>query len=179
MMLTLFTDASLCGQTCAAGYGAWAKRDDMKAGETFGGEIIERVTSSSEAELYAVAHALDLLHKKGLLHLPTKTVMVQSDSVRALQAILQCVPGASETRHRQSRLQGPLLPHRLKLNPIERGAIFIIQDALRHVRPLVRHVKGHQQGDGRNWVNRECDRIARQHMGNARAKRAAADEVRQ
>lgn len=171
MMLTLFTDASYCSQTNAAGYGAWFKRDDMPAGETFGGEIFSGVSNSSEAELYAIAYALDRLGRRGFVQHPVKRVMVQSDSSRALQIVLKLIPNSVESRHASSKL-APLTGGKdgIRATTIERGAAYIAQDVLKHVRTLVRHVKGHQEGGGRSWVNRQCDGIAYEYMQLARRR---------
>lgn len=171
MMLTLFTDASLCGHTKAAGWGAWFKRKDMQQGALLGGEIACAVTSSGDAEIHAIAQALDTLARRGWLHAPVEAVLLQSDSVRALQLILQCVPHTRESQHQQSKISSIATKQRLSASPIERGALFVIQDVLRRQSTIVRHVKGHQQGNGRSWVNRQCDAIAREHMQAARAKR--------
>lgn len=40
---------------------------------------------------------------------------------------------------------------------------------------ILRHVRGHKGGSGRNWVNNECDRIAKRYMRQAlKAKRGGA-----
>lgn len=170
MMLTLFTDASHCSRTGAAGWGAWFKRRDMPQGHMLGGEIACIVQTSSEAEIHAIAQALDTLARRGWLHSPVDAVLLQSDSVRALQLILQCLPGTKESQHQHSSISTIITRNRLAATPIERGALFVIQDVLQHPQAIVRHVKGHQQGEGRSWVNRQCDAIARKHMQTARAK---------
>ncbi len=171
MMLTLFTDASICGRTNAAGWGAWFKCHDMPRGEMLGGEIVADVHSSGQAEIHAIAQALDLLARRGYVRAPVRTVMVQSDSVRALQILLQCVPRTQESQHHKSALSTIKTRNRLSISPTERIALFVIQDVLRHMDTIVRHVKGHQFGPGRSWVNRQCDALAREHMHAARIKR--------
>lgn len=168
MILTIFADASFCDRTHAAGWGAWYKHGNMDAGVMFGGQVAETVTNASEAEIYAIAHALDTAARRGAMHLPVDAVMLQSDCLRALQLILKCVPNSQERRHKHSRLDPITGRERIEASVIERGALFIIQGVVERHKTFVRHVKGHQQGEGRSWVNRQCDETARLCMRDAR-----------
>ena len=175
MRLTVFADASHCPETFAAGWGAWAKGDGWPTGVTFGGEIKARVINSAEAEMAAMANALVRLHNRGVLaHLDL--VMLQSDCLRALQLLLQSVPRAESSDHRDGAQvrQVPLSP-----TPMEQRGIDVILDVLGGCRSiLLRHVKGHKAGEGRQWVNRTCDDIARQHMRAQRVKKGGTNPAK-
>lgn len=165
--LTLFCDASLDPAVGAAGWGAWAKRDAWRSGQTMGGVFKNLIYTSHEAELCAVANALSRLEADDAF-VGVSTVMIQSDSVRAMQMILSRVPGSRTSDHGDSC---PVRRTRAKPTALEKKAIKRILDfAVEHgVGLVVRHVKGHQKGDKRQWVNRQCDSIAKRHMREARA----------
>lgn len=160
-LITLFTDASYCHKTHAAGWGMWARSFVWKHPLFKGGQIQHNVSSSAEAELWAISHALCVLEDRKRI-LQEQRLMVQSDCMRAL-AILRDGLGATDTAH-SSGLSVDQNCH--FITPIEQEALWVIQN-VRDTYGLdlcVRHVKGHSDGDGRSWVNRTCDIIARKHM---------------
>ena len=167
-MMTVFVDASVCHSTQAAGWGAWAKRDEWRAGRVLGSHFARTIAHSGEAELAAVANALYRLHFDGEMQ-GVERVMVQSDSVRALSLMLTMLGKIKARNHIEG---SPILKMRHpKLTPLEIEAL----DKLREIQKMlgidliVKHVKGHTKGHGRPWVNRECDRVAKGHMRRRRA----------
>lgn len=166
MLITIFADASYCPETRACGWGAWAKADAWGSGVTYGGPIRSCPENAAEAEMMAMANAVAVLHSKGLLKDVT-AMMLQSDCLRVLQIILQALPDALIKNHDES---AEILRSRMSLSLIESIAVdFLRQCCPGGVRVFVRHVKGHRKGDGRNWVNRQCDAIARKYMMERRA----------
>lgn len=167
-VVTVFADASHCPRTKSAGWGAWAKGDGWERGQTFGGEIRSTVLNAAEAEMAAMANALARLHNRGQLQ-GLRRVMLQSDCLRVLQLILQAIPRAEPSNHKDG---APVEPQKLAMSPMERKGVEIIIDVLADCESiLLRHVRGHRPGEGRQWVNRVCDDIARKHMREQRTKR--------
>jgi ribonuclease HI len=167
-MITIFADASHCPRTNAAGWGAWAKATGWPQGSSFGGPIRSTVLNSGEAEIAALTNAVIRAHNRGwLTDIPG--VMLQSDSLRTLQLVLQATPNASPSDHKDG---AKIVAQKLLPSPFEEKALTIITEVLLTIPTvLLRHVKGHREGNGRNWVNRTCDDIAKKHMAVERAKR--------
>lgn len=165
-MITVFVDASHCPNTKAAGWGAWAKGHGWERGITCGGPLKMSPLNSSEAEMAAMAAALQVLADGDCLTFDT--VMLQSDSLRTLQLIRQTLPACRATNHAESVA---IPTGKLYASPIEKNALRIIHAILHEHTVYVRHVRGHQHGEGRNWVNRTCDDIAKRHMRQMRHMR--------
>ena len=166
-LLTLFCDASLCHKTGLAGWGAWAKHGGWDKGYLFGGGFKTPMASSNEAEICGIANALTHLANNDKLE-NIGQVMIQVDNLRALAVIKAYVPNTSERKHATG---APV--HGVKTLPTAQE-----MKAVKHLRELVkdhdlklivRHVRGHQPGQSRNWVNRQCDEIAKTFMLQAKA----------
>lgn len=172
MNLTVFTDASMCPKTGAAGWGAWAKRNDWREGWLFGGPMREPFATSNDAELCAVANALSALRKEGCLADVT-LAMVQSDSTAAL-AILARKGLARLAPHAHGATINVAAVRLHLASETQLAALDVIGRLLSEtsLRLLVRHVRGHRRFTSRGWVNEQCDRIAKKHM---RARREALD----
>jgi len=165
--MTLFVDASFCHATRAAGYGAWAKEASFVSGLMFGGRLPGHCNNACDAELNAIAAAMHRLSEQG--HLAgLNSLLVQSDSVRSLQLIAGSVPGTRIANHAKA---ATVTKKPLVSSPSERLAIVAIGNLAGGFRLLVRHVKGHKPGVSRQWVNRQCDAMARRHMKDERARR--------
>lgn len=157
--LTMFSDASVLPVVSLSGWGFWIKgdgRDSMYAG----GPLQTFDPSSTVAELEAMANGLACAKAAGYFRATDATIMLQCDSADALAILRYLRPALTESRHKDSHP----LPNRRK-KPMERQIV-----AARHVLavldecglvPVLRHVRGHKQGDGRNWVNRLCDGLAK------------------
>lgn len=166
--LTLFADASFDGASGCAGWGCW-----MKAGAgrsiQHGGQIADTVRSSTEAEMRALANGLAVAKKLGLIG-PRAVVMVQSDCLHALGWILAAHP-ASADRPAPGGLSTPK-PRKMTARGAESSGLrfFVSVAAELELTIVTRHVKGHQEGPNRQWVNRLCDEIAGRHMRERRLK---------
>lgn len=174
MMLTLFCDASYCHQTQAAGWGAWAKRDDWSRGQEFGGDLCAYVTNCGEAEMRAIACSIATLRSKGELS-GVSRLMIQSDSTRALALLLKRIDGVMVSDHADA---ATITPAKILATPNEITALGVVESAIGNIQITVRHVRGHQKGDGRSWVNRRCDHIAKKYMRAARRRSSAVVERR-
>lgn len=167
MMLTLFADASHCPKTGACGWGAWARRDGWDKGEFLGAQFKTPMKNIAEAELCALANALYHLDSKNLLDGVTG-IMLQSDNLRCLSIIASRVPNVVIRNHEEAA-KVPLLSPGAILSKIELKAVPTFETIrLRLSYMAVRHVKGHKAGEGRQWVNRQCDEIAGKHMQDMR-----------
>lgn len=166
-MITLFVDASHCPNSHAAGYGAWAIQDGWEKGKVFGGRISKEVVNSGEAEVCGIVEAVKYLRAHKLMG--DNTLMIQSDSHRALQLVILALPHTEIKQHKDSKDWGM---SNIRPTPAEQWAITQLTNDLGLMAFIyVRHIKGHSDGDGRNWVNRQCDRVAREQMYKERQKR--------
>lgn len=167
--LTIFTDAALCPRTGASGWGAWMKGDGPSVSS--GGQIAELLRSSTEAEIRAGANAFAFARSRGILK-PQTCVIWQSDSLHSLRWLVNSYPMARDRPAKDGGLSvgppGKVSPVALQSRGLEE--LVKICRAMRLV-VLVRHVRGHQEGPNRQWVNRHCDEIAGEHM---RARRLEA-----
>lgn len=166
-LLTLFVDSSLCLQTAAGGWGAWAIRNDWQNGRLFGGRFGQFTSprTSREAELCGIANALAALQKLGHLG-DVQTILIQCDCLQALEMIAGRLDRVTVSNHPDGHA---LRPGAMRPTDLETAALAAIEKAGKPL--LVRHVYGHRKGEDRQWVNRQCDTIAKGHMREARAMR--------
>ena len=170
--LTVFADASFHSETGAAGWGAWIKGNGMERGATQGGGIRVEVRGAIEAEVIALVNAMAFAAARD--HMTAgMTVLVQSDCLAALESLRLVLDardhpiagGHSVNRAKQlcKQLEGS-------------SALDFVQALVSRldVAVLVRHVRGHSKGPGRNWVNRHCDQLAKRGMADRRARILAA-----
>jgi ribonuclease HI len=169
--VTIFADASFCHKSRSGGWGAWMIRHGEPS-TTAGGELKGRVKSSFLAETMAIANALHFGVARTYVR-PGETVMIQSDCKAALDCILKTVPSSYSAPapggvdlDAVKRVRAELVP------PLDLIAKMAAEN---RIVLALRHVKGHQDGDGRAWVNREVDRIAKLHM---RRRRDTPTELR-
>lgn len=166
MNLTLFCDASFCPNTKVAGWGAWAKRMEWVEGALFGGAFKSVFDNNHEAELCAIANALFVLKEQGHLAGITQ-VMVQSDSLRSLGLIKSKLPAAKIRDH----VDGASIfkSDTKNMSEAESIGLSLIAKVWSGSFDLqLRHVRGHRHGPSRQWVNRQCDAIAKRHMRERR-----------
>lgn len=161
MRMTLFVDASFCPNSLAAGWGSWAKRDDWDKGRYRGSALRTRnpITSSNAAEIAGIGMSLWQHQQLGDLQGLTG-LMIQCDNVAALGFISTAIPRA--VRSGSQRLQ----PLEWGDDPLVAEVMEVIEASLVGVPAIgLRHVKAHTKNrDGRSWVNRRCDAIARKGM---------------
>lgn len=161
-MITVFTDASFYEKTGQAGWACWIKHAGLATGIFDGGTFKGvQITKAQEAELCAIAKGIS----RALKASDDGAIMVQSDCLVALERIRKAVPSVRISDHKNG---APILMlKRMKLSPVERVALTWIQKATEGRSLYLRHVYGHTSGAGRQWVNRECDRIAKQHAASS------------
>ncbi|MGK9084882.1 hypothetical protein KXR64_16975 [Brucella intermedia] len=167
-LITLFVDASHCPSTKVGGWGAWAKQAGWPNGKLFGGAFKGAIPNSAEAELCAIANAMQSLDCHGLLGDGVK-VLVQSDCLRALGLIASAVSSCEVNNHPD----GCPIQKSTATKPttLEAKALAVINALVPENQRLgLRHVRGHKAGKGRSWVNRQCDSIAKGYMKQARLK---------
>lgn len=156
---TLIVDASHDPKVLAGGYGAWIRTEGWERGETFGGAVIGAL-NSHECELQGIAHALEYVRK----NFQFETLVLQCDNQRALGLLLS-IPN---TRRARVTAGGSSFQSQSYPSPYEKKALKVCADS--RFTLWLRHVKGHSEGTGRNWVNEQCDRIAKQHMRRERTR---------
>ena len=157
--VTMFSDASVFADRRKSGWGFWIKGDDRDS-MSAGGPIEVFHPNSDRAELDAIANGLACADAAGYFRPSDRLIMIQSDNAGALM-VLQAATQAINRPHEESaelhRRKKPLDAHQ------QAAADRITAIIRRHgLTVLVRHVRGHKDGGGRNWVNRLCDRLAKQ-----------------
>lgn len=151
MRVTLMTDASHCSQNMVGGFGFWCASD---RGKLAGGKPLQgKIKDSYEAEMKAVANALNMSIRSGLIQSGDK-VLIQLDNL----GVVQCIT--------RKKLPRPDVSHVLDY-------IFdYAKDLLLELQ--CRHVKGHsKKTENRFTSNKHCDRIAKQQMRIAKKEVAA------
>ena len=158
---TIIADASFCHRTQTAGWGAWMIADGLRS-LTTGGAMKTTMQSSQHAELAAIANAFHVANARGYLR-DGETVLLQSDCQGALAAILYHVPGSHDHPAKDGIRVHPMRSAGTKRNRKVLQAVKGIVQA-RSLHLMVRHVKGHAEGEGRFYINRVCDDVAKSHM---------------
>jgi ribonuclease HI len=170
---TIFADASYDTRNKAAGWAAWIKADG-RASAMASGAFKALPSTSSDAELLAIANAMHQANRLGMID-DGAEILLQSDSVHALSIVLWALPGSTERRHENSaaivRCKNP------KLKPDAKKAVEVIRAivAARGLKVACRHVRGHTDGPGRQYVNRAVDAAARKAMRQAKKMAGAAE----
>lgn len=139
-LLTVFTDASFCPNTHAAGWAVWAKRSD-KPTLFHADRFAKPIASSLAAEAAAIGNACHLLMLQGYIG-GNHHVLIKTDCIAVIEQI-------GRFAQKPSKL-------------LDTFAVPIRQAAQR-VRCLeLRHVKAHRssKAGARFAVNGRCDRAA-------------------
>jgi len=155
MRVTIIADASHCTQSGAAGYGWWTACERGKRGG--GGEVKEKVDSSSAAEMIAIVNAVHI-SVKGELVQEGDHILLQTDCQGAIDAFMS-------TRNR--------------LTKDEKRAKSAFFDLKRKVgfTFTFKHVKGHtSRPEARYVTNNLCDARAKKGMRLARQRLANSKE---
>jgi ribonuclease HI len=166
---TIFADASYDDRNKAAGWAAWIKADG-RASAMASGAFKALPSTSSDAELLAVANAVHSANRLGMID-DGAEILLQSDSVHAA-IVLWAIPGSNERPHENSATIFPY--NKPKLKDDARKAVEVIRAIVsaRRLKVACRHVRGHTEGAGRQYVNRAVDAAARKAMGQAKTSRA-------
>lgn len=157
--LTMFSDASIFPDRRRSGWGFWIKgdgRDSLSAG----GPLKVFHDSSTVAELEAMANGLARARVTGYFRPDDRIIMLQTDSTEALSCLLHVRPTIEISQHEASA------PVNRRKKPLDARREAAVKAVLREIdgqglTPIIRHVRGHKAGNGRNWVNRLCDRLAK------------------
>ena len=163
---TIFADASYDGRNKAAGWAAWIKADG-RASAMASGAFKALPSTSSDAELLALANAMHQANRLGMID-DGAEILLQSNSTYALSIVLWAIPGSTERPHENSaailRSKNP------KLKDDAKKAVEVIRAivAARGLKIACRHVRGHTDGAGRQYVNRAVDAAARKAMRQAK-----------
>ena len=167
---TIFADASYDGRNKAAGWAGWIKADG-RASVMASGAFKAMPSTSSDSELLAVANAIHSANRLGMID-DGAEILLQSDSTYALSILLWAIPRSTERPHENSaaiiRCKKP------KLKDDAKKAVEVIRAivAARGLEIACRHVRGHTEGNGRQYVNRAVDAAARKAMRQAKKTEA-------
>lgn len=169
--VTLFADASISSESRKSGWGYWIKGDarrSLSAGGPLRGDFHP---NTSVSELEALANGLSHASAANYFRHTDQLIMLQSDNSEALGCILAARPGITENKHDDG---ARILSRRKPMIARQKSAVGqILQVVDQHNLTItIRHVRGHKHGGGRNWVNRLCDRLAKN--GRIKAERTAA-----
>ena len=144
-LLTVFTDASYCHETGAAGWAVWAKRDGRP---TFfkAGSFRDKLSGPFEAELGAVANACAMLSRRQYLG-GDHHVLIKTDCQEVIDRIGRFAQRNPEGVY--ERYYERIYKAKLSVRCLE-----------------IRHVKGHRgmSAGARFAVNERCDRAAKFQM---------------
>lgn len=167
-VVTLFCDVSFCPNTKAAGYGAWYRTDDMEKGEFFGGQVPVACSSSNDGEFWGCALALREVYARLSGKAPA-AIVLQCDNIMALGWMSRFHPNAGGVGERH---QTHAIPEGRNAPPAEMElAVSVVRNFDPQLRLWLKHVKGHdtKSKTGRSWVNKRCDRLAKDFMSAKRA----------
>jgi len=151
--VTVFTDASFCSDTGAAGGAYWA-RDDVN--KTQRGFPLHGVLKSHQAELLAAVTAIEDIVVK------INTPIDLSEPGRILVILVTDCLAVQHCFKVRAEGESPEL----------RARVVSIWDAItaNGMGLKINHVKAHtKDSSSRSWVNRWCDREAYTHMTRMRA----------
>ena len=154
MLVSLFTDASLQPEKKTAGWGCWVRSERGRAWE--GGSFEFAVSTSNEAEAWAIVRGLEFSLESGVLW-PRDVIILQSDNKHVICS-LPFMWNKGENMVQQPRPT-------YKRTELEVEALDQIQafQKKHQVSVAGRWVKGHSRsGESRNYINNVCDRLARQ-----------------
>lgn len=160
--VTVFSDASFCPKTKAAGWGAWAKRDGWENGRFYGGPLRREMPNCTIAELCGAASVFWFLGRQNTF-VDVDWIMLQCDSIAALSAI-HTLPSSIWSRGRDAKKAASIARRKKPFTALEREALDAIDQAVSGRRLVLRHIKGHQNETSQHWVNNQCDAEARRHM---------------
>ena len=175
MLVTLFSDASLCSDTKVGGWAAWLKTSRSPSAYRAGGSFIVQIDDITLAESMAVVNALASGLRSGVIQ-TCDEVLVQTDNNNVMGVLNGTTKRKKPSRRRRlkkglSSSQARNLKYRRnrEIKIISRAFLGIVQ---RHDLSIRwRHVKAHRgKVDRRAAVNTFCDETARAHMRKVRGK---------
>lgn len=154
MLVTIMTDASLCGIHKVGGYGYWIASQRGK--EAGGGVFKGTISDSYEAEFKAVANTLHTAIQKQYV-CSGDTVIIQLDN----SGVIHCMSGSNNIRSDIQEVYDTIIRLRTEYD-------LILE---------FRHVKGHSNRKENRYVaNNLCDIRAKKYMKQARKQHASNDK---
>ncbi|HHG4356329.1 hypothetical protein IPC102_09600 [Pseudomonas aeruginosa] len=150
--ITVFTDASFCPNTRAAGGAVWARGEQIRFQDSF---PIRHAAQAHEAEILAVCHAIQKIAEH-----PELGAELRKGPMTRLVIVVDClaVKQAFEQEIRAGQIVKEAIRAAMQLR--EQLGFWL----------KVNHVKAHKGTDTpRQWVNHWCDRHAKAQMRQMRA----------
>lgn len=156
--ITIYTDASVCGETGCAGWGAWVKYGN---GENIklSGPLKDKLKCTTKAELMAIGNAIWIVNQRLKPSRNTMYVVV-TDSQSAMNALTKKTPHLIKNKNKKRKAPNPEIAELAK--------------AVNKMIPLgcclkVNKVKAHSKDDGkRSYVNDIVDKLAIAEMRKLR-----------
>lgn len=172
MLVTLFSDASICPTTGCVGWAGWAKCD---RGTARGEGILKRLTvDSAVAEAMAAVNTIVIARQGGLIEAGDR-VLVQTDNNSVMDILKGTARRGVRRANRdredisQEELHNEVLHRNEEIDEIARTYAAIVSDM--NLMVIWRHCKGHRGlEDRRAAVNSDCDQRARVYMNEARRR---------
>lgn len=170
MLVTLFSDASMCHAQRVGGWAAWIKTNGRSM--RFGDPFSVRIHDITLAEAMAVVNAVHCGLRHGMIS-PGDEVLIQTDN-DSVMGVLQGTTQRRATLATKNRrgLSWRALKDDVRERNSEIKTIAAKFTSLCTAHGLTvrwRHVKGHRgTQDPRSAVNSICDQMARKHMRSAR-----------
>lgn len=172
MLVSLFSDASICHKRRVGGWAAWLKSDrgSIRTGSHFRTTVFD----TSIAEAMAVVNGLVAGTNVKLIQ-AGDVVLIQTDN----DSVMSVLEGTAKRKvniatHRRRKISWNRLRRESRYQNAE---IQLVAAAFAKIKSKFqltikwRHVKGHRgTADPRSAVNSHCDLIAREHMKRARKK---------
>lgn len=156
--ITIYTDASFCSDTKAAGGAFWARTDVSRAQMSY---PLENVRQSHEAEIMAATIAIEKIIRG------ETDIRIEEPSECRIVLVIDCMS----------------VKHCFSFNALscsqesglkERVRILMEELKEKEITLIVNHVKAHTgKADSRSWVNKQCDYMARAEMKKMRGKNDA------
>lgn len=174
MLVTIFSDASICTKTGCAGWASWAKCD---RGTARGDGPLKRLTlDSAVAEAMAVVNGMAVAWRERLIE-PGDVLLAQTDNDAVMSVLTgtarRMVSARARERRTVSHRQLKREAKRRNIEIAEISAIYSRYLERMQVSLIWRHCKGHRGlEDKRAAVNNYCDQRARERMREARRRMA-------
>lgn len=153
MLVSVFSDASLCHETRACGIACWVRSNRIGKGQIFSQAIENWTLLPDQAEICAAVYGLFKATEINAAKYDDH-VLLQSDCM-SVKNFLKLPIAEIERRGRQYDLE------------LKRFYNELLSDT--GIRVYFRHVRGHSSEKGRRFkVNKMCDSLARKEMDKIR-----------
>ncbi len=174
MLITIFSDASMCEKRNVGGWAAWLRCDRRRYPFRTGGPFTVRVNDTAMAESMAVVNALASGIAQGFVE-PEDVVLIQTDNNSVMGVlegtVVRRMSKAVRERKGLTRAQAKRLVRDRNAEIGIVSSVFLSYVAKNSLTIRWRHVKGHRGNvDRRSAVNTYCDQQARIHMRAARGR---------